>query len=73
MYLPTIAATGSAGYTRMNSDLSLCEQQWQPQLDSGVGAQWTLFDGFANSAKAAQYMSDANKLEIVVSTMRKDG
>jgi outer membrane protein len=71
MYLPTIAATGSAGYTRMNSDLSLVNNNGSPSWSLGVGAQWTLFDGFANSAKAAQYMSDANKLEIVASTMEK--
>ena len=71
MYLPTIAATGSAGYTRMNSDLSLVNNNGSPNWTLGVGAQWTLFDGFANSAKAAQYMSDANKLEIAASTMGK--
>jgi outer membrane protein TolC len=71
MYLPTIAATGSAGYTRMNSDLSLVNNNGSPSWSLGVGAQWTLFDGFANSAKAAQYQSDANKLEIVSSTMEK--
>ncbi len=71
MYLPSIAATGSAGYTRMNSDLSLLSNNGSPSWTLGVGAQWTLFDGFANSAKAAQYLSDANKLEIVASTMEK--
>jgi outer membrane protein TolC len=71
MYLPTIGATGSAGYTRMNSDLALVSNNGSPSWSLGVGAQWTLFDGFANSAKAAQYMSDANKLEIVASTMEK--
>lgn len=71
MYLPTIAATGSAGYTRMNSDLALVSNNGSPSWSLGVGAQWTLFDGFANSAKSAQYMSDANKLEIVASTMEK--
>src|SRR5271157_2231734 len=50
MYLPTIAATGSAGYTRMNSDLSLLNNNGSPNWSLGVGAQWTLFDGFANSA-----------------------
>jgi outer membrane protein TolC len=71
MYLPSIAATGSAGYTRMNSDLSLLSNNGSPSWTLGVGAQWTLFDGFANSAKAAQYQSDANKFEIFVSTMQK--
>ena len=71
MYLPSIAATGSAGYTRMNSALSLMNNNGSPSWSLGVGAQWTLFDGFANSAKAAQYQSDANKLEIVASAMGK--
>jgi outer membrane protein len=71
MYLPTIAATGSAGYTRVNSDLAMVNNNGNPSWSLGVGAQWTLFDGFANSAKAAQYQSDANKLEIVSSTMEK--
>jgi outer membrane protein len=72
MYLPSIAATGSAGYTRMDSDSKLIgKNNVNPSWSLGVGAQWTLFDGFANSAKAAQYQSDANKLVIVASTMEK--
>jgi outer membrane protein TolC len=71
MYLPSIAATGSAGYTRMDSESKLIGNTSNPSWTLGVGAQWTLFDGFSNSAKAAQYQSDANKLEIVVSTMEK--
>jgi outer membrane protein TolC len=72
MYLPTIGATGSAGYTRMDSDSKLIgKNNVNPSYSLGLGAQWTLFDGFANSAKAAQYQSDANKLEIVASTMEK--
>jgi outer membrane protein len=71
MYLPSIAATGSAGYTRMESDSKLIGNTSNPNWSLGVGAQWTLFDGFSNSAKAAQYQSDANKLDIVVSTMEK--
>jgi outer membrane protein TolC len=71
MYLPSIAATGSAGYTRMDSESKLIGNTANPNWSLGVGAQWTLFDGFSNSAKAAQYQSDANKLEIVASTMDK--
>jgi outer membrane protein len=66
MYLPTIGATGSAGYTRMDSDSKLIgNNNVNPSWSLGLGAQWTLFDGFSNSAKAAQYQSDANKLEII--------
>jgi|WetSurMetagenome_2_1015567.scaffolds.fasta_scaffold00008_106 outer membrane protein len=72
MYLPTIGATGSAGYTRMDSDSKLIgKNNCNPNYSIGVGASWTLFDGFANSAKAAQYQSDATKLDIVASTMSK--
>jgi outer membrane protein len=72
MYLPTIGATGSAGYSRLDSDSPLIgKNNTNPNWSLGLGAQWTLFDGFANSAKAAQYMSDANKLEIIASTMEK--
>jgi outer membrane protein TolC len=71
MYLPSIGATGSAGYTRMHSDLALLSNNGSPSWTLGIGAQWNLFDGFANSARAAQYASDANKLEIVASTMEK--
>jgi HAE1 family hydrophobic/amphiphilic exporter-1 len=66
MYLPTIGATGSAGYTRMDSDSKLIgNNNTNPSWSLGVGAQWTLFDGFSNSAKAAQYQSDGNKLDII--------
>lgn len=71
MYFPTIAATGSAGYTKMSSGSALLNVGGLPSWTLGIGAEWTLFDGFANSAKAAQYTSDANKLEIAASTMEK--
>jgi outer membrane protein TolC len=35
----------------------------------GLGLSWTLFDGFANSAKAAQYVSDANKMDLAYHTL----
>jgi outer membrane protein TolC len=38
---------------------------------AGVALQWTLFDGFASSAKASQYLSDARKLEIGKSSLKK--
>ena len=69
MYLPSIGAQGSAGYSKYESGSKLIPSDWQKSWTIGVGAQWTLFDGFASSAKAAQYVSDANKLEVVYSTM----
>lgn len=71
MYLPSIAATGSAGYTKMQSDSKLIGTSSNPSWSLGLGAQWTLFDGFSNSAKAAQYASDGRKLDVVASTMEK--
>jgi outer membrane protein TolC len=71
MYLPSIGAQGSAGYSKMESGSSLVPPGWQKSWTIGVGAQWTLFDGFASSAKAAQYTSDANKLEITCNTISK--
>jgi outer membrane protein len=69
MYLPSIGAQGSAGYSKYESGSKLIPSDWQKSWTIGVGAQWTLFDGFASSAKAAQYASDANKLEVVFTTM----
>jgi len=71
MYLPSIAATGSAGYTKMYSNSPLIGNTSNPSWSLGLGAQWTLFDGFENSAKAAQYASDGRKLDILVSTLEK--
>jgi outer membrane protein len=71
MYLPSIGAQGSAGYSKLESGSSLIPLGWQKSWTIGLGAQWTLFDGFASSAKAAQYSSDANKLEIACNTVSK--
>jgi outer membrane protein TolC len=70
MYLPSIAATGSAGWSKYAGN-ALFSNSGATNWTLGVGAQWTLFDGFANSAKAAQYTSDANKLEIAYQTLSK--
>jgi len=71
MYLPSIGAQGSAGYSKYQSGSNLIPGDWQKSWSVGVGAQWTLFDGFANSAKAAQYASDAQKLEIAYNSVSK--
>lgn len=68
-YLPSIVGVfswGIGGYEAeqlFDSD----RRNW----NAGVALQWTFFDGFANSAKAAQYLSDARKLEIGKSTIKK--
>ncbi|HAJ80691.1 MAG TPA: hypothetical protein DCO75_13080 [Fibrobacteres bacterium] len=64
MYLPSIAAIGSLGYSKMKSDIAMMDMGWNLSWTAGLAVSWTLFDGFSNSAKAAQYKSDANKLEI---------
>jgi outer membrane protein TolC len=71
LYYPTIGANGSAGYTKLDSENELFKTEGNPNWTLGVGVQWTLFDGFANSAKSAQYLSDARKLETIASAMEK--
>jgi outer membrane protein len=70
MYLPSIAATGSAGWSKYAGN-ALFSNNGTTNWTLGIGAQWTLFDGFANSAKAAQFTSDANKLDIAYETLSK--
>lgn len=71
MYLPSIGAQGSAGYSKYESGSQLLQNNGSASWTVGIGLQWTLFDGFSNSAKAAQFTSDANKLEFVFNTMLK--
>jgi HAE1 family hydrophobic/amphiphilic exporter-1 len=71
MYLPSIAAIGSLGYSKYESDSKLFKTDWQSSWTVGLGMQWTFFDGFANSAKAAQYRSDARKLDITKAELAK--
>lgn len=70
MYLPSIAATGSAGWSKYAGN-PLFSNNGAANWTLGVGAQWTLFDGFSNSAKAREYLSDAHKLEIAYETLSK--
>ncbi len=70
MYLPSIAATGSAGWSAYAGN-PLFSNNGAANWSLGVGAQWTIFDGFANSAKARQYLSDANKLDIAYESLSK--
>ena len=61
-YLPSIVGTFSFGTNgETPADLAHWEKRnWR----LGLGVQWTMFDGFASSAKASQYQSDSRKLEI---------
>ncbi len=70
MYYPSIAGFGSLGYSKYESE-SMFSMGWKSNWTVGVGAQWTFFDGFAYSAKAAQYASDARKLEIARNELSK--
>jgi outer membrane protein len=69
MYLPNIAATGSLGISgrALEDMIDWDNHNWS----LGVAMQWSFFDGFANSAKAAQYQSDADKLAILQNSLTK--
>jgi outer membrane protein len=69
MYYPSIGAIGSLGYSKVESGSSLFKINGMKNWTIGIGASWTLFDGFSYSAKAAQYASDANKLDIARNTV----
>jgi outer membrane protein len=71
MYLPSIAGIGSLGYSKFESDSKMMPTDWMTNWTLGIGIQWTLFDGFAYSAKAAQFSSDARKLEIAKTELSK--
>jgi HAE1 family hydrophobic/amphiphilic exporter-1 len=71
MYLPTIAATASAGYSKYESGSKLMANDGMPNYSAGVVASWTFFDGFAASAKAAQFLSDARKLDVAANSISK--
>ena len=61
-YLPSIVGTFQFGTIGKHpGDLA----DWgQRNWKLGLGVAWTMFDGFASSAKASQYKSDSRKLEI---------
>ena len=70
-YLPSIAASGSLGYSKYESGSSIMNNNGMSSWTIGIGASWTLFDGFANSARAAQYASDAEKFDILHGQLSK--
>jgi outer membrane protein len=71
MYYPSIAGFGSLGYSKYESESMFSNMGWKSNWTVGVGAQWTFFDGFAYSAKAEQYASDARKLGIAQNELSK--
>jgi outer membrane protein TolC len=70
MYLPSIFANGSIGYTEIDSK-GIMARKGATNWTAGASLSWMLFDGFQNSSKAAQFLSDARKLEIAESTVKK--
>lgn len=69
MYYPSIAATAKVG-TGGKEFENLFDPDYKT-WQVGVGLQWTMFDGFANSAKARQYQSDSRKLAITRNMLLK--
>jgi outer membrane protein len=70
MWMPSIYGNGSVGYTRIDSK-SLMAQNGAFNAAIGASLSCQLFDGFQNSSKAAEFLSDARKLEIVEGTVKK--
>lgn len=62
LYLPSIGAQGKVGILayKLNEQMTDFDKNLQWQI--GVGLQWNIFDGFAQSSKARQYDSDARSL-----------
>src|SRR5512133_3097845 len=69
MYYPSIAAKAEVG-TGGKEFENLFDSDYRT-WQVGVGLQWTMFDGFANSAKARQYQSDSRKLSITRNMLLK--
>jgi outer membrane protein TolC len=70
LYYPSIYANGSIGYSQIDSK-GLMAQEGATDWTVGVSLAWTLFDGFQNSSKAAQLLSDSRKLAIVEQSLKK--
>jgi outer membrane protein len=69
MYYPSIVAQAKVGTggKEFGNLFDPDYRNWQV----GVGLQWTMFDGFANNAKAQQYQSDSRKLSITRTMLLK--
>jgi outer membrane protein len=70
MQYPSIYGNGSTGYTQIDSK-GIRAMEGAFDWSAGVSISWTLFDGFQSSSKAAQFLSDARKLEIIEGTLKK--
>jgi outer membrane protein len=70
MKYPSIYGNGSLGYTQIDSK-GLMARKGAFDWSAGVSLNCLIFDGFQNSSKAAQFLSDARKLEIVERTVKK--
>lgn len=70
MYYPSIFANGSLGFNQIDSK-GIMAQEGAAEWKAGVTISWTLFDGYENSSKALQLRSDANKLEVAESGLKK--
>jgi outer membrane protein TolC len=68
-YLPSIVGQFSLGTRGIKPQdlVDLDTRDWK----AGIAMQWTMFDGFASSAKASQYRSDSRKLQIAKSSFTK--
>ncbi len=60
MYLPSIAGQVSLGAA--SDDITKLYKEKARNWKVGIGVTWTIFDGFANSSTAQQYLSDSRKL-----------
>jgi HAE1 family hydrophobic/amphiphilic exporter-1 len=69
MYYPSIAAQAKVGTG--GKDIENLFDSDYGTWQVGIGLQWTMFDGFANSAKALQYQSDSRKLAITRNMLLK--
>jgi outer membrane protein TolC len=75
MYLPSIVASGKTGISQsvLSKDRKDVFNWSSDNVNSSVGIvlQWNLFDGFSNSSKANQYVTDAHKLSITKNSLLK--
>jgi len=70
MKYPSIYGNGSLGYTQIDSK-GLMARKGAFDWSAGVSLNLLIFDGFQNSSKAAQLLSDARKLEIAEGGIKK--
>lgn len=69
MYLPSIAGQLSMGAA--SNDIAKIYKENARNWKVGIGLTWTMFDGFANSSTAQQYLSDSRKLNTAQKSLAK--